>query len=91
MQAPGLEGRDDAVLPFAVEALDVRGRAVRLGLAVRLVERRGRLVLKKVQRAHTITCRGGISAPDRGPKISGMPPTRVATIGWPAAAASRWT
>ena len=28
------EGQDDAVLPFAVEALDVRGRATRLGAAV---------------------------------------------------------
>jgi molecular chaperone Hsp33 len=30
----GLEGGDDRVLPFAVEALDVRGRAVRLGPAI---------------------------------------------------------
>lgn len=29
-----LEGSDDAVLPFSVEALDVRGRAVRLGVSV---------------------------------------------------------
>ena len=29
-----LEGGDDAVLPFAVEALDLRGRAVRLGPSV---------------------------------------------------------
>ena len=29
-----LEGHDDVVLPFAVEALDVRGRAVRLGGAI---------------------------------------------------------
>lgn len=29
-----LEGQDDVVLPFAVEALDVRGRAVRLGAAL---------------------------------------------------------
>ena len=29
-----LEGADDAVLPFAVEALDVRGRSVRLARAV---------------------------------------------------------
>ena len=28
------EGHDDAVLPFAVEALDIRGRAVRLGPAL---------------------------------------------------------
>jgi molecular chaperone Hsp33 len=28
------EGRDDAVLPFAVQPLDVRGRIVRLGVAV---------------------------------------------------------
>ena len=28
------EGRDDAVLPFAVQPLDVRGRIVRLGTAV---------------------------------------------------------
>ena len=28
------EGEDDSVLPFAVEALDVRGRAVRLGPAI---------------------------------------------------------
>ena len=28
------EGRDDVVLPFAVEALDIRGRVVRLGPAV---------------------------------------------------------
>jgi len=34
MNLPGMEGRDDAVLPFAVEALDVRGRAVRLGPAI---------------------------------------------------------
>ena len=34
------EGADDSVLPFAVEALDVRGRAVRLGEAVdRLLDR----------------------------------------------------
>lgn len=29
-----IEGTDDAVLPFAVEALDVRGRVVRLGAAI---------------------------------------------------------
>lgn len=29
-----LEGRDDVVLPFAVEALDLRGRVVRLGDAI---------------------------------------------------------
>jgi molecular chaperone Hsp33 len=34
MRPPSFEGADDAVLPFAVEALDVRGRVVRLGLAV---------------------------------------------------------
>ena len=33
-------GHDDAVLPFAVEALDVRGRAVRLGPAVDTLLRR---------------------------------------------------
>ncbi len=31
MKVPGFEGADDSVLPFAVDALDVRGRAVRLG------------------------------------------------------------
>lgn len=31
---PQLEGLDDAVLPFQVDALDVRGRAVRLGPAL---------------------------------------------------------
>lgn len=31
MSDPGLEGGEDQVLPFAVEALDVRGRVVRLG------------------------------------------------------------
>jgi molecular chaperone Hsp33 len=37
-----MEGRDDAVLPFAVEALDVRGRAVRLGPAIdALIARHG--------------------------------------------------
>jgi molecular chaperone Hsp33 len=42
MLSPGLEGRDDAVLPFAVEALDVRGRVVRLGDALdTLVSRHG--------------------------------------------------
>jgi molecular chaperone Hsp33 len=42
MLSPGLEGRDDAVLPFAVEALDVRGRVVRLGAALdTLVSRHG--------------------------------------------------
>ncbi len=34
MKAGAPEGADDAVLPFAVEALDVRGRAVRLGPAI---------------------------------------------------------
>jgi molecular chaperone Hsp33 len=33
-EAAGFEGRDDVVLPFAVEALDVRGRVVRLGASV---------------------------------------------------------
>lgn len=42
MQSPELEGRDDAVLPFAVEPLDVRGRVVRLGPAIdTLVSRHG--------------------------------------------------
>lgn len=34
MSSGRLEGADDVVLPFAVEALDVRGRAVRLGGSV---------------------------------------------------------
>ena len=34
MSASTLEGHDDVVLPFAVEGLDVRGRAVRLGSSV---------------------------------------------------------
>ena len=34
MTADALEGADDVVLPFAVEALDIRGRTVRLGRAV---------------------------------------------------------
>ncbi|GJE02133.1 Hsp33 family molecular chaperone [Methylobacterium isbiliense] len=34
------DGRDDVVLPFAVEALDVRGRVVRLGPALDLILRR---------------------------------------------------
>ena len=34
MSPDRLEGTDDAVLPFSVEALDVRGRAVRLGPAL---------------------------------------------------------
>jgi len=34
------EGDDDAVLPFSVEALDVRGRAVRLGPSVDTILRR---------------------------------------------------
>ena len=34
MSAATLDGHDDVVLPFAVEALDVRGRAVRLGESV---------------------------------------------------------
>ncbi|AWN45856.1 Hsp33 family molecular chaperone [Methylobacterium terrae] len=37
-QAP--EGRDDAILPFAVEPLDVRGRVVRLGPSVDTILRR---------------------------------------------------
>ncbi|GBU16001.1 Hsp33 family molecular chaperone [Methylobacterium sp.] len=36
----GHEGLDDAVLPFAVEALDVRGRVVRLGPALDTILRR---------------------------------------------------
>ncbi|WP_426315608.1 Hsp33 family molecular chaperone [Methylobacterium fujisawaense] len=36
----GQVGADDAVLPFAVEALDVRGRVVRLGPAVDTILRR---------------------------------------------------
>ncbi len=36
----GHAGGDDAVLPFAVEALDVRGRAVRLGPSVDTILRR---------------------------------------------------
>ena len=36
----GHAGADDAVLPFAVEALDVRGRVVRLGPAVDTILRR---------------------------------------------------
>ena len=36
----GFEGTDDVVLPFAVEALDVRGRVVRLGPAVDTILRR---------------------------------------------------
>lgn len=34
MSEATFEGRDDAVLPFAVEALDLRGRVVRLGAAI---------------------------------------------------------
>jgi molecular chaperone Hsp33 len=34
MAGPASEGTDDVVLPFAVEALDVRGRVVRLGPAL---------------------------------------------------------
>ncbi|BCM84834.1 Hsp33-like chaperonin [Methylobacterium indicum] len=34
------EGRDDAILPFAVEPLDVRGRAVRLGPSIDTILRR---------------------------------------------------
>ena len=37
---PAVEGTDDAVLPFAVEALDLRGRTVRLGPAVDVILRR---------------------------------------------------
>ncbi|MGV7029467.1 Hsp33 family molecular chaperone [Methylobacterium symbioticum] len=40
IDANGHDGRDDAVLPFAVEALDVRGRAVRLGPAIDTLLRR---------------------------------------------------
>jgi molecular chaperone Hsp33 len=35
-----IEGADDVVLPFAVEALDVRGRVVRLGPSVDTILRR---------------------------------------------------
>ena len=35
-----IEGDDDVVLPFAVEALDVRGRVVRLGPSVDTILRR---------------------------------------------------
>ena len=38
--ADGREGLDDAVLPFAVEALDVRGRVVRLGPSIDTILRR---------------------------------------------------
>ena len=42
MNFSGLEGKDDVILPFAVEALDVRGRVVRLGDTVdTLVSRHG--------------------------------------------------
>ena len=34
VRAPDLNGRDDTILPFAVKALDLRGRIVRLGPAV---------------------------------------------------------
>src|SRR3954453_12126005 len=34
MNSAQLEGADNVVLPFAVEALDVRGRVVRLGTAI---------------------------------------------------------
>ena len=34
MNAPSFEGKDDVVLPFAVEPLDVRGRIVRLGASI---------------------------------------------------------
>ena len=37
---PSFEGGDDAVLPFAVEALDLRGRAVRLGPSIDTILRR---------------------------------------------------
>ncbi|GJD94335.1 Hsp33 family molecular chaperone [Methylobacterium iners] len=37
---PTIEGDDDAVLPFSVEALDVRGRVVRLGPSVDTILRR---------------------------------------------------
>ncbi|QRE77492.1 Hsp33 family molecular chaperone [Methylobacterium aquaticum] len=38
--SPSSEGRDDAILPFAVEPLDVRGRIVRLGPSVDTILRR---------------------------------------------------
>ena len=34
VREPDLNGRDDTILPFAVKALDLRGRIVRLGAAV---------------------------------------------------------
>lgn len=34
LEGQNIEGHDDVVLPFAVEALDVRGRAVRLGASI---------------------------------------------------------
>src|SRR6516162_3971910 len=34
VRAPAETGLDDAILPFAVKALDLRGRIVRLGAAV---------------------------------------------------------
>ncbi|HEY8566526.1 MAG TPA: Hsp33 family molecular chaperone [Beijerinckiaceae bacterium] len=42
MNHPAFEGADDAVLPFAVEPLDCRGRAVRLGAAIdTIIDRHG--------------------------------------------------
>ncbi|MGF3025135.1 Hsp33 family molecular chaperone [Methylobacterium aquaticum] len=40
ISSPSSEGRDDAILPFAVEPLDVRGRVVRLGPSVDTILRR---------------------------------------------------
>src|SRR5580704_16202867 len=34
VREPDLTGHDDTILPFAVKALDLRGRVVRLGAAV---------------------------------------------------------
>jgi molecular chaperone Hsp33 len=42
MTTPSFEGVDDAVLPFAVEPLDVRGRVVRLGPSIdKILSRHG--------------------------------------------------
>lgn len=40
MSAANLEGDDDAILPFSVEALDLRGSAVRLGPSIDTILRR---------------------------------------------------
>ena len=40
IQTNGAESGDDVVLPFSVEALDVRGRAVRLGPSIDIILRR---------------------------------------------------